>query len=156
MNDDFDGRLRDRLQQMEDTMPDLISTPRGRNPLRWSLPAVALVAALGIAAGAAGATAIQFATSGGPTPGVFSADGPLYCTRIQQMTPQEADPLLRQLGYAVTWQLEDRDARTSTRSTTPPSDGYIVEGVIVGRDLTLVVERGKDVQQVADPCPSRG
>ena len=69
------------------------------------------------------------------------------------MAPVAADPLLRQLGYKVTWQIEDRDAKTSVQSTTPPSDGFIVEGAIIQGELILVVERGRDVKPVPITCP---
>lgn len=154
MNDDFDARLRDRMRRLEETMPDLTTTTSEHRRLRWSLPAVTLIAALAFAAGAAGATVMREAV--GTAPGVFSPDGPLYCTRIQQLSPREADPLLREFGYDVTWQVENRDTGDYERSTTPPSEGYIVEGALIGRDLVLVVEQGSEVEQVSDPCPFGG
>lgn len=151
MTEEFDARLRERMLRLEDEMPAMSTKTTAGRPLRWSASALVLVGVLGMATGAAASTAFQEAV--GSAPGVFSSQGALYCSRIQQMAPVDADPLLRELGYEVTWQLEDRDANTYVRSATPPSDGFIVEGVIIGRDLVLVVERGEDVEQVGDPCP---
>ncbi len=77
----------------------------------------------------------------------------MHCTRIQEMAPPRAADLLGLLGYSVTWQIEDRDAGTSVQLPSPPADGYIIEGILKGRYLTLVVERGANAIP-AEPDPT--
>ncbi len=76
----------------------------------------------------------------------------LACTGVWKMSPPEAEQYLVARGYSVTWQIEDQAAGTSVLSKQPPTAGYIIEGVLVGRDLTLVVEVGPEAQpaNVAD------
>jgi hypothetical protein len=112
---------------------------------------LAIVAAISIAAGALGAIAVQ--TTVRSAPGLFASGGPFYCTEIGNMTPVAAQPLLTQLGYQVTWQVEDRDSGSSSQTSTPPTDGFIVEGVQHGRDLVLVVETGVNVEPPDHSCP---
>jgi hypothetical protein len=152
MTEEFDARLKERLVRLEAGMPDMSAKTRGSRPLRMSALALVLVGVLGVVTGAA-ATSVVFREASGPVPGVFSRQGPLYCSGIHQMAPVVADPLLRELGYKVTWQIEDRDAKTSVQSSTPPSDGFIVEGAIIHGELILVVERGRGVEPVPNPCP---
>lgn len=155
MTEDFHVRLKERLLRLEEGMPDMAKMRRRRNSsLRLPLTIVVLVGLLGVASGAAAATVV-FREAGGSAPGVFTAEGPLYCSGVHEMSPAQAHPLLRDLGYEVTWQIEDRDAKTSIQSSSPPSDGFIVEGAIVRGELILVVERGQSVERVADPCPWR-
>lgn len=155
MSEAFDVHLKERLLRLEEEMPGMSTkSTRPNRSLRLPLAAVVLVGVLGIATGAAAASVVM-REAGGTAPGVFTAEGPLYCSGIHEMSPAQADPLLRELGYRVTWQIEDRDAKTSVQSATAPSDGFIVEGAIVNGELILVVERGQAVQRVADPCPWR-
>jgi len=147
---DPDTRLHDRLRRLEAELPTEVGARPARRSARWSAPVVAGIALLAVATGGAGATIVQEAVRG--SPGVFSREGPLYCTRIQEMEPPRAAVLLADLGYRVTWQVEDRDALTSVQTTTPPLDGYIIEGVIHGRDLTLVVERGDAAVPARSSC----
>lgn len=154
MNEDFDVHLKERLLRLEEEMPEMPSRKPRWSSLKLPLSVVVLVAVLGVATGAAGASVV-FREAGGTAPGVFTAEGPLYCSGLHEMAPVQADPLLRDLGYEVTWQIEDRDARTSVQSSTPPGDGFIVEGALIDGQLILVVERGQDVERVADPCPWR-
>ena len=153
MTEEFNSRLKERLVRLEEGIPDLSARTRGSRPLRLSAVALVLVGVLGVATGAAATSVVFREVSGGPVPGVFSPGGPLYCSSIHQMAPVVADPLLRELGYKVTWQIEDRDAKTSVQSTTPPSDGFVVEGAIIQGELILVVERGKYVKPVPMNCP---
>lgn len=152
VTEEFDARLRERLLRFEEEISYMTTKDRRYHPLGWSALALVIVAILGIATGAA-ATSVVFREATGSAPGVFSPQGPLYCSGIHQMEPVDADPLLRNLGYEVIWQVEDRDAKTSVQSSTPPSDGFIVEGAIIEGNLILVVERGEDVEPVPNPCP---
>lgn len=155
MTEGFDAQLKERLLRLEGEMPDTSTRrPRWGRSFRLPLFAVVLVALLGMVTGAA-AAGIVFREVSGTAPGAFTGEGPLYCSGIHEMAPTQADPLLRDLGYRVTWQIEDRDAKTSVQSSTPPSDGFIVEGAIVDGELIIVVERGQNVERVADPCPWR-
>lgn len=151
LTEEFDARLKERLLRMEEEMPK-VSATRGGDPMRLSVIILVLVGVLGVATGAA-ATTVVLREVTGSAPGVFSGQGPLHCSGIHQMAAVDADPLLRELGYNVMWQIEDRDAKTSVQSTAPPSDGFIVEGAIIGGDLILVVERGEDVEPVPNSCP---
>jgi hypothetical protein len=47
----------------------------------------------------------------------------------------------------VTWQIEDVAAGTSRMSKDAPHQGFIIEGVLDGRALTLVVEIGSGARQ---------
>ncbi len=153
MTEEFDTRLKERLVRLQEGLPDMSAKTRGSRQMRLSALALVLVGLLGVATGVAATSVVFREVSGGPVPGVFSPGGPLYCSSIYQMAPVVADPLLRELGYKVTWQIEDRDAKTSVQSTIPPSDGFIVEGAIVQGVLILVVERGRDVKPVPINCP---
>ncbi len=164
--DHFDTRLRDRLQLLEANLPARAGTGAKRRSPRWTALVVAGVAVLALATGGAGATLVQAGVTifrqgaaigqevllENGHPGVFGPQGPLYCTRIQEMGPRQAAPILADLGYTVTWQVEDRDARTSTQTTISPADGFIIEGVLHGRDLTLVVERGAAAVPAGESC----
>lgn len=151
MNHDFDSRLRERMLRLEATMPDA-PMRRRQHRLRWSLPPLLVVGVLAFAAGVGASTLVQEGVRG--SPGVFSPLGPLFCSDIQQRTPADAGPLLSQLGYEVTWQIEDPAANTSRQSTVAPPDGHIIEGVLHGRELLLVVERGPGATPANDPCPA--
>jgi len=91
--------------------------------------------AVGRPPGPAGATPIGH-------PGLFNPGQPLHCSGIERMRPPEAARFLEALGYAVTWQVEDRDALTSRQTSVPPATGFIIEGVVHGRAMLLVVEVG--------------
>ena len=152
--DEFDSGLRTRLERLEQTLPTKQTMSAGwrRGPLRLSLAAAGGLAAVGILAGVvAGATVVSDQVHGHP--GLFAPGGTFYCTNIRQMSPPEAERALAQLGYVVTWQVEDRSLGSSEQTTTPPSDGYIIEGVLDGKDLVLVVERGEGAAPVPEgPC----
>lgn len=132
-------------------MPDAPAR-RGQHRLRWSLLPLLAVGVMAFAAGVGASILIQEGVRG--SPGVFSPLGPLYCSDIQQRTPADAGSLLSELGYEVTWQIEDPAANTSRQSTSAPPDGHIIEGVLHGRELLLVVERGPGAIPVDDPCPA--
>lgn len=126
-----DGGHRDSLHRRRPRVNVTLTGCLPSRKPRWSslklpLSMVVLVAVLGVATGAAAATVV-FRDAGGTAPGVFTAEDPLYCNGLHELSPVQADPLLRDLGYEVTWQIEDRDARTSRQSSTPPGDGFIVE-----------------------------
>jgi hypothetical protein len=153
MTTEFDQELKDRLSRLEQGLvldsPSSMTRSRGRLP--WTASVLAIVASLSVAAGAFGAVAVQSVVRA--SPGIFAPGGPFYCTEIGNMSPADAQPLLAKLGYAVTWQIEDRDTGSSIQSATPPSDGYVVEGVQHGHALVIVVERGAGVQPVDHSCP---
>jgi hypothetical protein len=85
-------------------------------------------------------------------PGVFSSDGVLYCSDVQTMSPSRAASLLADLGYSVTWQVENRDTGSSQAVLAPPSTGFIIDGVAHGSTLILVVETGADAQPASQSC----
>lgn len=151
MTTDFDDELATRLTGLESRLrwADEVATRPSKRRLRWTAPLVAIVAALSIGAGAIAAVTLEPRAA----PGIFAAGGTLYCSDVANRPPNAAQPMLESLGYTVTWQIEDRDAGTSTQSTTPPKDGYIVEGSQHGRNLLIVVERGSTVIPVAHTCP---
>lgn len=150
--DDFDKRLRSRLERLESTLPvgQTSSARPKRTPLRLSLGVASAIAAVALLAGAvAGATVVSEGVRG--YPGLFALGGPFHCTRIQQMAPPQAEAALNELGYDVTWQVEDRGLGTSVQTPTAPPDGYIIEGVLHGANLLLVVERGEGAVPVPEP-----
>jgi hypothetical protein len=137
----FDDQLRERLERIEASaqVPDRPGkAPRPRRAGRPIAVAAGLVLA-GLLAGGVGAAALE-AVRG--YPGVFSSGGALACSNIQKMSPPRADELLTQLGYEVTWQIENRDTSASSTSTEAPVVGYIQEGVLHGQKLLIVVETG--------------
>lgn len=148
MTESFEATLRERMADLERSLSPTREAPsRHRGGL--ALPAVAALLLIGAAAGTAGAAAIDAVRS---SPGVFSQAGALACSSVQDMAPPHADEVLRELGYTVTWQIEDRDAGTSVTATIPPAVGYIQEGVLHGRELLLVVETGDAASPVGPSC----
>ena len=74
------------------------------------------------------------------------------------MAPRAADAWLRDHGYDVTWQVEDKTPgvpkgqQTSYQPTTHPRGHDRRRRVHVHRDLIVVVETGPNAIQ-ADDCP---
>jgi hypothetical protein len=146
--------LADRLRALENAMPGGELPPgafssHANKPRRSRrLGIVAGLVAVMLLSGAAGAAVHQVMTGVTGSSGVFSPGGPLACSPIQHMNPVDADEALAALGYDVTWQIEYRALdgehhdHESTMSSTPPADGYVIEGVLEGRHLLLVVEIG--------------
>ena len=115
--------------------------------MRTVLAAVA--ATLVVAGGAAVAGGALNATA---RPGAFNRGQPLHCSGIAAMTPRAADRWLRDHGYTVTWQVEDRTPgvpkgqQASAQSATPPDEGLIAGAVITNtsqHEVIVVVETGK-------------
>jgi hypothetical protein len=153
--DDFDWRLQQRLERLEGSLPMPTSVRRpvgvGRRLSVTVASGIAIVALLtGGIAGAVGAVIVSNAATGHPS--VFGSGEPLECTRIQAMTPPNAGELLTELGYSVTWQIEDRDRGTYEQTPIAPPDGYIIDGVLVRGNLILVVERGENAVPVSPSC----
>jgi len=149
--DRFDDQLRERLVRMEASVAVPDRPEDGRRPPRRGRP-IAVAAALvlaGVLAGGVGAAVLE-AVRG--YPGVFSLHGALACSDIREMSPPRADELLNELGYEVTWQIENRDTGASSTSTEPPAEGYIQEGVLHGQDLLIVVETGVKAEPVGSGC----
>jgi hypothetical protein len=149
----FDDKMRHRLSRLEDSIP--VGGPSGRRParrpLRISVSAVFGIAAACLLAGAvAGATVVSSGVQS--QPGLFAPGGIFACTQIREMSPQQAGGALAELGYDVTWQVEDRDSGSSQPTAEAPKDGFIVEGVLDGSQLLLVVARGAGVQPVPSTC----
>ena len=151
MKNDVD--LTQRLRALEAAMPGgelplgAFDTHPGRRHRGRRLGIVAGLIAAMVLSGAAGAAVHQAMTGVTGSPGVFSRGGPLACSPIQHMNPVDADKALAALGYDVTWQIEYRalnpdDHYASNVSSTPPADGYVIDGVLEGRHLLLVVEIG--------------
>jgi len=145
-----DQMLGQQLQALEQQVP-VTGGPPPRVPHRGPRARTVLVgvaAALVLAGGAAVAGGALNATS---RPGAFNPGQPLHCSGIAAMTPRQADRWLRDHGYVVTWQVEDRTPgvpkgqQKSSQSTTPPTEGLIAGAVITdpGRhELIVVVETG--------------
>lgn len=147
----FDDQLRERLERIEASAEVPDRPGRGRKPLRAGRP-IGIAAGLllaGVLAGGVGAAALD-AVRG--YPGVFATGGALACSDIRDMAPPRADEILTELGYEVTWQIEDRDSGTSVTSTEPPAAGYTQEGVLHGQKLLLVVETGTKAEPVGPGC----
>lgn len=152
--DDFDDRLRYRLAALEQTLPVREAVNQPMAPRRsartvWVGAVAGLLAGV-LLAGTVGGAALE-AVRG--RPGVFSGGGALACSNIRTMSPPNADALLRQLGFDVTWQIEDRDTGESRQSAQPPVTGYVQEGTLSGRALLIVVETGAKAEQIETaPC----
>jgi hypothetical protein len=144
--------LADRLRALESAMPGgelpigAFDTHRDEPRRRRQLGIVVGLVAAMLISGGAGAAVHQVMTGVTGSRGVFSPQGALACSPIQHMSPVEAGRALAALGYVVTWQIEyraeDPDQNVGTMSSTPPADGYVIEGVLEGNHLLLVVEIG--------------
>jgi hypothetical protein len=149
LDPDLDAALRDRLSHLEAAAPGALppmlpAVTTRTHKLRGLGLALAAVVLIG---GAATAGSVVFNNAIG-RPGLFNAGQPLACTGVERMTPPEAAHWLSQHGYTVTWQIEARtggstkESSTSTQSATPPQTGYVIDGVLEGKHLTMVVETG--------------
>lgn len=146
--------IAERLHSLESALPGgklplgVFDTPPGMRRRSRRLGLVAgIVAAMVISGVAGAAVAHQVMTTGiTQTHGAFSPGGVLACSPIQHMSPAEASKALTTLGYLVTWQIQyravDPNQDSGTTSSTPPPDGYIIEGVVDGHQITLLVDRG--------------
>lgn len=141
--DDFDAELRTRLTALEQS----VVVPES-NPSRWTWvrrSAVIVGAVVVVGAGAAGATAVgRQVFEAQPAVGLFSPEGLLSCSGVWDMTPEEAEDYLADRGYTVVWQVERPHADHPAINDEPPKQGYIIEGVADGNEITLVVETGPD------------
>jgi hypothetical protein len=154
--DEHDEQLAGRLSALERSLPGperplgtLGRRPGGRHR-RWKAGLLLGIALLVLASGTTGA-AIQQAVTGHP--GVFAPGGVLACSSIRSMSPPAANAALSAVGYQATWQIEDRDQKTSTIASVPPADGYIVDGVLLqGNELLLVVVRGAHAENPGGGC----
>ena len=136
--DALDARLSERLARLEASLP-----PPGRrantegprsNRLLWPAMVVTLALAFG-----GGVAARQLVLDRGWTDsGLFTRGGALYCSGLQHLAPRDAAPILRQLGYVVTWQVDDRETGDSYQSSEPPAGGYVDEGIQKGQQLVIV------------------
>ncbi len=70
---------------------------------------------------------------------------PFFGVRLECMTPSAAHAAIVAKGYAVRWQVEDRDAGgdgSTTFSTTPPPHGVVEGGYLDGTTVHIVVSVG--------------
>jgi len=153
-----DEMLGQQLRALEDQVAVTGGPPprvRGRGP-RARTVLLAAMTTLVVAGGAAVAGGALNATG---RPGAFNAGQPLHCSGVAAMTPREADRWLRDHGYAVTWQVEDRTPgvpkgqQRSRQSDTPPADGLIAGAVITDtarHELIVVVETGSGARGTDD------
>jgi hypothetical protein len=149
----FDDKMRLRLSRLEDSIPVGLPSPKrpARRPLRLSFGVMFGIAMACLLAGAvAGATVVSSGVRG--QPGLFAPGGTFACTQIREMPPQRAGEVLAELGYDVTWQVEDRDSGSTQQTAEAPNQGFIVEGVLHGQQLLLVVEQGKGAQAATSTC----
>lgn len=136
--DTLDAQLSERLARLEASLPPAgrLASAKDRRPTRllWPVMAVTLVVAFG-----GGVAARQLVLDRGWTDsGLFTRGGALYCSGLQHMAPRDAAPILRQLGYVVTWQVDDRATGESYQSADPPAGGYVDEGIQKGKQLVIV------------------
>jgi hypothetical protein len=136
--DTLDTRLAERLARLEASLPPPhpqgIARDRGPARLVWVALAVALIMAFG-----GGVAARELVLDRGWTDsGLFTRGGALYCSGLQHMAPRDAAPILRQLGYVVTWQVDDRATGESYQSSEPPAGGYVDEGIQKGKQMIIV------------------
>ena len=152
----FEAELRARLERLGstitvDAMPSL-APERSRRRL-------ALLAAAGAAALLAiGGTAVIGRHAQGPNEpraraGVTNVGQPFACVPFARMTPPEADAYMRERGYSVRWQIEERPSGESWQSDVPPATGHPIAGVVVGKNQILyVVEVGPAAVMAGDSC----
>lgn len=151
--DDFDTRLRTRLTTLEQSV---VVRPSARSRRTSWLRRLGVVAGavVVVGAGAAGATAVgRQVFEAEPAVGLFAPTGLLECSGVWDMTPEEAEAYLADRGYSVVWQIERPDADHPVVKDEPPKQGYIIEGVADGDEITLVVETGPDaIPANVDDC----
>jgi hypothetical protein len=85
----------------------------------------------------------------------FGVGGPLHCSGILQMTPQEAEAALLKLGYSVSWRL-DTTTGPNTGFAQPMSrapDGVIHEEPVPGSNGELIVFVAPNGDPRAQPLP---
>lgn len=151
MSDPFDDRLRERLIALERSIEAAkvpVTTRRGASRTAGRAVLATVVLLLVAAVGAAAGQVIRDGVTGHD--GIFDRSQVLHCSRIRNMVPSEAAPLLDALGYRVTWQLEGFPGG-SRQTTTAPRAGYISTGFAKGRDLVFVVEYTEMAR--GEPCP---
>ncbi len=142
MNAVSDEEMMDRMLRLEATMPPTAPMPvarrRGR-PRGWLLVAsAALVLAFG-----GGAVARELVDHGWHDSGLFTPGGALYCTSLRNMVPSEAAPILKAMGYEVTWQIENGPGTKSYQTDIAPTAGYLDEGISKGRRMVILVDYQK-------------
>jgi hypothetical protein len=158
--DDLDVRLRERMGGLEASLPAVLAAMDGQKRTRHGARLVSSVLAVAFAVSfgsgvAAGAVVRELIPDPGWTDsGLFTKGGALYCSGLHGMAPVEAAHILEQLGYEVTWQVDDRATGTSHQTTEVPTDGYVDEGIQKGRELVIVVPQHDDEPHSNDPCQS--
>lgn len=152
----FEEVLRARLERLGSTirveaMPTLVpARSRRRLALMAALVAAALLAVGGTAVIGRPAKAPNEPNFGA---GVTNVGQPFACVPFARMTPPEADRYMRERGYSVRWQIEERPSGRFWHSDVPPATGHPIAGVIVGKNQILyVVEVGPGAVMAGDAC----
>jgi hypothetical protein len=143
-----DETLSTRLASLENhvAVSDGPPTPRPRGLRAARAVPLAVVGLLVLAGGAVATGQLGNVRA---YPGAFDRGQPLHCSGVAAMTPAQADPWLRDHGYVVTWQIEDRSVPkggdASHQSSEPPATGLISAAVITDtakHQLIVVAEVG--------------
>lgn len=145
----FDRPLPDHLRRQvdEQVMALWVETTGPASRRRWGplrrATLLALAATLALAAFLAGVAVGRYVDPNEPVgvPGLENPGEPFYGVGLNCMTPPEANAVIVAKGFAVSWQIEDRDSEgngSTSFSTTPPPAG-VVEGGFIQRKTAYVV-----------------
>ena len=141
-----DDELGPRLAAFVEAIPasDAPALSQATSGRRLRAPMAALFAGLmGVVVGASVVIA-------GPTlmgvpqghEGAFNKGQPLYCSGLPGMTPPQAEEYLKDRGYTVRWQVEERPSGDWSVVDAPPATGYIEAALVEGSKVLVVVEVG--------------
>lgn len=131
--------FRIRLARLESELPLEHPASSRRRRVRLGIPAAAVAVLAVTFAGGAMAREIVQETSWRSS-GLFTPGGPLRCSKLRNMSPKEAAPILEALGYHVVWQDEHIPGQEVRQTETPPDGGYLTDGISNGSNLVLMVD----------------
>lgn len=147
-----DEELTVRLRRLESA--DWSSPQPGAVHQRHQTANAALAAALLLLGGLGGAVVVSATlpeTEVQALQGVFNQGQPLYCSGLDDMTLEQADRHIRNMGYVVFWQIEQGDATTIAEA--PPLSGTIAGGVVTAeRTILIVVDPSGTDRNAAPGC----
>jgi hypothetical protein len=153
--DDFDLRLRQRLEGLERAAPVSNRAIERRRPKdRATRTILALAAALALAVlsgGVAGAALVVYGTPQGHE-GFENPGQPFYGAGLRCMSPPDAHRVIAERGYTARWQIEDRDEDgigTTSFADDPPPAGVVEGGYVDGSVAFVVVSVGSGTRPYA-------
>jgi hypothetical protein len=141
-----DDQIHARLSRLEASMPPVgLPTPARGRPASRRRVILAGAAGVLVLAFAGGTVAREWVDHGWHDSGLFTPGGALHCTVLRNMVPSEAAPILKSMGYEVTWQLEGFPGTRSYQTDIAPTTGYLDEGISKGHRMVIMVDYEKQL-----------